>query len=153
MTGKTGVQGLARVLLYYDASYESRAALIHACSLCRAFEAELHIQVVVDIESAVACAGAPFTVLAKTDLDECANAILDDALRRSYAKGTNAKGIVSFGEVICCMKETASAIDACAMVVGHRKRAWLSRLWFSVDIAERLLNEADQRIVIAVKPT
>jgi nucleotide-binding universal stress UspA family protein len=153
MTRKLYRQRLTRVLLYYDASEESRAALIHACSICRAFEAELYILVVVDIESIVACASAPFTALTRTDLNACANSFLDEALRHTSIEGTNAKGGVAFGEIICCIKEKASAIDACAIVIGHRKRTWLSRIWFSLNVSERLLNEADQRIVIAVKPT
>jgi nucleotide-binding universal stress UspA family protein len=140
------------ILAYYNASDECRAALIHACALGRAFGTEIHILVVADIESSIACAAGPFSALAKMDPYESAQARLEEAFSLARAEGTAVRGTIEFGEVISCIDKKTDELGASTVVVGHRKRSWFSRAWLSGNVAARLLDLGVQRVVIVVTP-
>jgi nucleotide-binding universal stress UspA family protein len=139
--------------VYYDASPESQAALTHACVLGRAFNADLHVLVVSDINSVIACAESVFSNISSTaNLDDAAEAFVGSAIRQAREEGRTIEGHIEMGEPSCCIIEKAASLNACAVVIGRRKRSWLQRAWLRDQMVWRLLNAEDRRIVITVGP-
>jgi nucleotide-binding universal stress UspA family protein len=132
----------AKLLLVYDGSAESQAALERCAQLSLALSAQVDVVSVVDAESANAHCGGLLSDLAFHRLEELARSTLDHAVSQLTGDGIVASGYVSFGRLNDVVLRHTQAFNPDLVVVGHRPQARRSRWWRSRaahhELTERL---------------
>ncbi|QGZ60169.1 universal stress protein [Paraburkholderia acidiphila] len=130
------------MLLVYDGTSESQAALQRCSQLSLALCAPVDVVAVVDAESVNASCGGLLGDVAYTHLEEMARSTLGDAVAQLANIGITANGYVKYGRIADVVARHAQTFNPDLIVLGHRARAGRSRWWrvrpAHVDLAERL---------------
>jgi nucleotide-binding universal stress UspA family protein len=134
------------MLLVYDGTVESQAALAHCSRLSLALSAEVDVMSVVDSITSNARSAGMLSDLAYTHLEEAARHTLHTAVGKLAENGVTAHGYLCIGRTVDAVSRHAVASRSDIVVVGHRSRRGLSR-WFGqrplhLDLAERLRGSA-----------
>ncbi|MFM0075958.1 universal stress protein [Paraburkholderia sediminicola] len=135
---------LSRMLLVYDGTDESHAALSRCAELSLALSAQVDVISVVDSVSANANSAGMLSDLAYMRLEESARHTLRIAIGKLADNGISAHGYVTFGRTVDAVSRHAATFNSDIVVLGHRTRKGLSRWWSDrpvhLDLAERLIG-------------
>lgn len=138
------------VLVYYDGSNESRAALQYVARLGSALAATVHVLSVVDIGSSVGASLGYLSDMACLQIEGNAKQTLKEALDYLRESGTVARGYLAAGHVVDSMAEYAQVLNAELLVLGHRNQRGLAGLWPQSANHAELVKRAAGRAVITV---
>ncbi|MFM0501450.1 universal stress protein [Paraburkholderia caffeinilytica] len=134
----------SRMLLVYDGTDESQAALSRCAELSLALSAQVDVMSVVDAASANANSAGMLSDLAYTRLEEFGRHTLRTAIGKLADNGITAHGYLTFGHTVDAVLRHAAIFNSDIVVLGHRTRKGLSRWWgdrpVHLDLAERLLG-------------
>src|SRR4051794_23801969 len=121
-----------RILLCYDGSSEGRNALREGADIALCMQAEAFLLAICrsTVESAVP--EAVTETLFRCDEDR-AKAVLAEGVAWLKARGLVAQGLLTYGDPLRHIGETARKVGADLIVVGHRKRGRLERWWSDSD--------------------
>ncbi|MEJ2688180.1 MAG: universal stress protein [Gammaproteobacteria bacterium] len=138
-----------RVLLCYDGSRAGRAALREGADLARACGAEVHLLAVLrqGAETAIAeamCPGELYSEEARVVRE-----ILDEGVAQLGAGGQQVQGHLAAGEPVDRIVDTARAVNADLIVLGHRNRSRFAR-WWQGSVNASLLEAASCSILVVL---
>jgi len=139
-----------RILLAYDGSEYTAAALRKAADLALLCKAELHLLGVISTisTSALLQADAPYELFERDrDLIEGA---LADAARRLASQGLDVKTSIREGLPAHEIASHARSIAADLAVIGHSDKGFLSR-WFEGSIGAGLVRDLPCNLLIATE--
>ncbi|HZZ12850.1 MAG TPA: universal stress protein [Paraburkholderia sp.] len=130
------------MLLVYDGTDESHAALSRCAELSLALSAQVDVVSVVDSISANANSAGMLSDLAIMHLEEAARHTLRTAIGKLADGGVSAHGYLTFGRTVDAVSRHAATFNSNIVVLGHRAQKGLSR-WFRdrpahLDLADRL---------------
>jgi len=142
----------SKLLLAFDGTREGRQALRQAAALARRIDAEVHLLSVVHLspgellgESALP--GGPVE-LNEAEMDK----VVQEGLAELRRAGLKAEGTLSRGaNPARDIADVARRIGADLIVLGHRDRGLLARLW-SGSVGQQLIAHAPCSVLIAVAP-
>nr|WP_027210748.1 universal stress protein [Burkholderia sp. WSM2232] len=130
------------MLLLYDGTAESQAALTRCTQLSLALKSHVDVVCVVDPDSANATCAGMLSQLAYTYLEDLARRTLATAVAQLMQHGVTAHGYLTFGRKADAISHHAASSPPGMVVVGHRPKTGLVRWWgerpIYVDLAERL---------------
>jgi len=130
------------MLLLYDGTAESQAALGRCKQLSLALKAHVDVVSVIDPESANATCAGMLSELAYAYLEDLARRTLTTAVDELIQHGVTAHGYLSFGRKADAIFRHATSSPPGIVVIGHRLQSGLARWWgerpVHVDLADRL---------------
>lgn len=139
-----------KILLAYNGSAHSAAALRQAADLARAFEAELHVLGIVVTTGGLAMAQAA----GPTDVIEMERARIRQALEAAAHdlkdQGVNVSACIRQGDPSNEIVGYALKIKADLVVLGHTDKGMLTR-WFQGSIGSKLLSHLPCSLLIATE--
>jgi nucleotide-binding universal stress UspA family protein len=138
------------LLVYYDGSPESRAALLRATQLGYALTGTVHVLSVVDIGSAIGSSHGYLSEVVCSQLESAAKEVLKEAMDHLRDSGTVAYGHLAMGNAVDSMARYASLLNAELLVLGHRNPRGLARWWGPRPYHVELVKRAAGRAVITV---
>lgn len=138
------------LLVYYDGSPESRAALLRAAQLGYALTGTVHVLSVVDIASAIGASHGCLPDVVCLQLESAAKEALREAMDHLKDSGTVAFGHLATGNAVDSMARYASLLNAELLVLGHRNPRGLTRWLGPRPHHAELVKRAAGRAVIAV---
>src|ERR1700712_1682997 len=118
-----------RILTCYDDTAEMKAALHHATSLGKSLRAELHGLVVINIAAMVSSTLGLPSDGAYLNIEDTARETLKRGLDLADERGVSAHGHVAIGNIVDNVRHYAESLRADFVVLGHRRRSGLARLW------------------------
>ena len=139
-----------KIVLAYDGSSFSMAALHQGANIAKDCKAELHLLSIVETTGSMAIAEAVGT----EDVWGVDQLHLEEAIRRAVAE---LRGLVL--TVVVCVRDGdpaseiaayAHEIDADLVVLGHTERGALSR-WLGNSIGSRLLDHLPCSLLVAIE--
>jgi nucleotide-binding universal stress UspA family protein len=148
--GGNHMQSPKRLLVYFDSSKECRAALSSACVWSNALSAEVHVLIVTDIESTVACMAGVFDQLSRKNNTSSIESFANQAMQIGWAHRREITMHFEGGEPADCLLRKAEILDVCAIFVGDRRVSWLRRIWETDGVVSSLLGRRSGRTVVAV---
>ncbi|WP_251031333.1 universal stress protein [Paraburkholderia strydomiana] len=116
-----------RILLVYDATDESHAALLRCSQLSVELSAQVDVVLVVDLVSSTARSAGTLNDLVYSHLEEAARHTLWAAVDQLADKGVTAQGHLTFGRTVDAILRQVAVLNSHIVVVGHRTRKGLSR--------------------------
>ncbi|MBW0446716.1 universal stress protein [bacterium M00.F.Ca.ET.228.01.1.1] len=133
---------LSHMLLLYDGTAESQAALSRCKQLSLALKAHVDVVSVVDPDSANATCAGMLSELAYAYLEELGRRTLSTAVDELIQHGVTAHGYLSVGCKADAIFRHAASSPPDIVVIGHRLQRGLARWWgerpVHVDLADRL---------------
>lgn len=139
-----------KILLAYNGSAHSAAALRQAADIARAFNAELHILGIVVTTGGLAMAQAA----GPTDVIEMEGArirqALETAARNLRDQGVNVSACIRQGDPAIEIVGYARKIQADLAVLGHTDKGIITR-WFQGSIGAKLLSNLPCSLLIATE--
>lgn len=139
-----------RILLAYNGSAHSAAALHQAADLARLFDAELHVLGIVVTTGGLAMAQAagPTAVieLERTRIRQA----LETAAHNLKDQGVNVSACIRQGDPANEIVGYALKIKADLVVLGHTDKGILTR-WFQGSIGSKLLSHLPCSLLIAIE--
>ncbi|MFM0471400.1 universal stress protein [Paraburkholderia strydomiana] len=136
------MSSLFRMLLVYDGTAESQAALSRCSQLSLALSAAVDVVSVVDPAGANAHSAGMLSDLAYSRLEEFARHTLQTAIGKLADSGVTAHGYLTFGRTADAVSRHAANFNSDIVVVGHRTQKgllrWLGERPVHLDLAERL---------------
>jgi len=147
------MSSFSRMLLVYDDTAESQAAL-HRCSqLSLALCAQVDVVSIVDSVTASATCAGMLSDLACSSMEAHARHAIDTAVGHLSNLGVTAYGFVKYGRPVDVIPLHAAAFHADIVVVGHRVRKGLERWWgerpVHLDLAERVRGAAIVTVTVS----
>ncbi len=138
------------VLLAYDGTAEGRRALRYGADVAICMKSETYLLAICQsyVTSAIPEGVTPELVQCE---DERSNRLLDEGVHWLEERGLVARGSVEYGNAVDRIAETAAAIGADLIIVGHRHRSRLARWWSESD-EESLLERVRCSILVAQAP-
>ncbi|WP_298134634.1 universal stress protein [Acidiferrobacter sp.] len=139
-----------KMLLCYDGTRESHAALRRGAELARGCSATVHLLAVVRT-SATSIVGeslssdAPFVEQTRQTEE-----ILKEGIAQLGALGLKAQGHVVLGEPIDEIARAAQALEVDLIVLGHHTKSGFAR-WWQGSVGESLLDRSHCSILICIE--
>ncbi len=143
----------SRILLFYDGTAESRAALLRCAELALALAAPVDVVAVVDfVDANAACAGM-LSGLTAAQMEEQAHSALKDAIDELGLNGAVARGHIMFGRVTDSILRTIQLLKSDVIVVGHRARTRLARWYGDRPVHADLVDKLKGPMIVTVTLT
>ena len=139
-----------KVLLCYDGTAEGRRALRQGADVVLCMKSEAYLLAISQNGVATAIPEGVSPLLCEQE-DSRAQALLDEGVDWLRERGVTAQGALEFGNAVDRIVETAEAIGADLIILGHRTRGPLARWWSESDEAT-LLERASCSILVAMAP-
>jgi nucleotide-binding universal stress UspA family protein len=139
-----------RILTCYDDTAEMKAALHHATSLGKSLRAELHVLVVINIAAMVSSTLGLPSDGAYLNIEDTARETLKRGLDLADERGVSAHGHVAIGNIVDNVRHYAESLRADFVVLGHRRRSGLARLWHGPAPHQTLIGRCGESAVITV---
>jgi nucleotide-binding universal stress UspA family protein len=141
-----------KIVLAYDGTETGRVALRQGADLAASCGAEVFLLAVVDLPTGMLMAeGAAPTGLPESQRQDFQR-ILDEGVERLRSRDLQTESRLEFGVPAERIIQTAEAIGADLIVIGHREKSPLAR-WWRGSIGSSVLSQAPCSILVAVLPT
>ena len=137
-----------KILLAYDGSSFSDAALRQGAELARICKSELHLLGIVATTAAIAIAESfgPSDVLGFEQRD--LQRIVDAAVRDIRSQGLSVTASVRFGDPAVEILAYAREVDVNLIVLGHKSRGTLTH-WLQGSVGAHLLHHLPCSLLVA----
>jgi nucleotide-binding universal stress UspA family protein len=139
-----------KVLLCYDGTADGRRALRQGADVVMCMKSEAYLLAICSSAVAGAIPEGVSPMLAEQE-DARAQALLEEGVQWLRDRGVTARGSLEFGDAVERISETAGAIGADLIVLGHKSRGRLARWWSESDEAT-LLERVSCSILVAMAP-
>jgi nucleotide-binding universal stress UspA family protein len=139
-----------KILLYFDGSKESEAALNHCVNLTTERDAVLAVLGVVDIHLLATQCGGYLSEMSLTTMEHGMSACVDRATGHLRSKGIEAHGHVAVGPAVECIRDQVDHFNAEWLVVGERIRSKWLRWLMTPSAFEQLRGSIGGCTVITV---
>jgi nucleotide-binding universal stress UspA family protein len=139
-----------KVLLCYDGTAEGRRALRQGADVVLCMKSEAYLLAISQNAVATAIPEGVSPMLCEQE-DSRAQTLLNEGVDWLRERGVTAQGALEFGNAVDRIVETADAIGADLIILGHKTRGRLARWWSESDEAT-LLERANCSILVATAP-
>ncbi len=138
-----------KMLLCFDGTRESHAALKQGAELAAACHAQVHLLAVIQA-GAMALVGETLSAEAPlADYQQRVTDILNEGVEDLLALGVTAKGHMAIGDPVTEIAAAAHALSVDLIVLGHHSRSALARWWrSSTDVS--LLDIVHSSILVCI---
>ena len=139
-----------KILLCYDGTRESRAALKQGAELAATCQAEVHLLAVVQANAAAVVGEAISAEIPVRERTQRAEEILREGVERLHVRGIRAEGHMATGEPVEEISRIARELHTDLIVLGHKTRSAFAR-WWRGSIGVSLLDAAHCSILICLE--
>lgn len=136
-----------RMLFCYNGTHDGMAALREGADIALALKAEVHLLSVIDSNPAVIAATAQIGESFWEEEQKEASQILDIGIAFLEKKGLRVIGYARSGDPVTVIADTARAMKANLIVVGHKNRG-LVEGWLYPSVSGALIDETPCSILI-----
>ncbi|MDA8390239.1 MAG: universal stress protein [Gammaproteobacteria bacterium] len=139
------------MLLCFDGTRESHAALRRGAELAAACRAQVHLLAVIQT-SAMALVGEALSPEAPlADYQQRVKDILQEGVESLRALGVTAKGHIAIGDPVTEIAAAARTLSVDLIVLGHHSQSAFARWWRgSLDVS--LLDVVHSSILVCIEP-